>query len=122
MIFKNLLLVLFLFIFGIFKSQHLKGTATYYGKVFHGRKTASGERFDMNKLTCAASIIFKFGTKLRITNIRNNKSVIVRVTDRGSAVTGYKIDLSQGAFSKIANLKSGKIQILIEKVLDSSEI
>lgn len=98
--------------------QQTNGSATYYGKAYHGNKTASGERFNMYDLTCAASSKYKFGTKLEVTNIANGKSVIVKVNDRGSAIHGNKLDLSQRAFREIANLKTGIVKILI-KVLEN---
>ena len=55
-------------------------TASWYGKSFHGKKTASGEVFDMNKMTCASNS-HKMGTKLKVTNKSNGKSVVVRVND-----------------------------------------
>ena len=88
---------------------------TWYGKAFHGNYTYSGERFDMNALTCASNV-FRMGLKLKITNIENGKSVVVRVTDRGSMPNDV-IDLSQGAFSRIANLKQGRIKIKIHPIL-----
>lgn len=95
------------------------GVATYYAEKYHGRKTASGEIYNQNNLTCAADKRnYKFGTKLKITNITNNKSVIVKVTDTGKDIIGNRIDLSKAAFKTIANLNTGVIKILIEEVLD----
>lgn len=103
----------------ILYSQSLKGTATYYGGKHHGRKTASGIIYDKNQFTCAASSKFKFGTLLKITNQDNGKMIIVKVTDRGGAIKGNKIDLSQAAFRSISNLKRGVINIIIERVENS---
>ena len=88
--------------------------ASYYSDAFHGRKTASGVIYDKNKLTCASNT-HKLGTKLKVTNTQNNKSVIVTVTDRGgfSKVT---LDLSKKAFSSIAELKKGIINVTIKEV------
>ena len=88
--------------------------ASYYSDAFHGRKTASGVIYDKNKLTCASNT-HKLGTKLKVTNTQNNKSVVVTVTDRGgfSKVT---IDLSKKAFSTIAELKRGIINVTIKEV------
>jgi rare lipoprotein A len=88
--------------------------ASYYSDAFHGRKTASGVIYDKNKLTCASNT-HKLGTRLKVTNTQNNKSVIVTVTDRGgfSKVT---IDLSKKAFSSIAELKKGIINVTIKEV------
>lgn len=99
---------------GAFVYSQQSGTATYYGKNYHLHKTASGQTFNMYKLTCAASNYYKFGTKLLITNIVNNKSVIVEVNDRGSGIKGHKIDLSEAAFKQIANLSTGTVKILIK--------
>lgn len=96
--------------------QTEEGSATWYGKAYHNRKTASGKVFNMEGMTCAADPKYKFGTKLEITNLENGKSVIVTVTDRGTAIKGNKIDLSVGAFRQIANPKKGKIKISIKKL------
>jgi rare lipoprotein A len=88
--------------------------ATYYGDNFHGNVTFSGEKFDMNKMT-AASNHFPIGTKLKVTNIENGKSVIVRVNDKGS-MDKYIIDLSKGAFKKIAELKTGIIDVKVKVI------
>jgi rare lipoprotein A len=90
-------------------------TATFYGKAFHGNYTYSGERFDMNAMTCASNV-FRMGLKLKITNIENGKSVIVTVNDKG-AMPNEVIDLSEGAFSRIANLKQGRVKIKIHPIL-----
>jgi rare lipoprotein A len=85
--------------------------ATYYGENFHGNVTFSGEKFDMNKMT-AASNHFPIGTKIKVTNKENGKSVIVRVNDKGN-LDKYTIDLSKGAFKKISDLKKGIIDVEI---------
>ena len=89
--------------------------ATWYGPGFHGKRTASGEVFNQNALT-AAHKKFKFGTKLKITNIKNGKSVIVKINDRGPFGKGKDLDLSKAAFSKIANLNQGVIKVKISKI------
>lgn len=90
--------------------------ATFYGGVFHGRTTASGEKFDKNKFTCASNH-YKIGTILEVTNVLNGKSVVVKVNDTGG-FKGKKIDLSEGAFKKIANLKQGVIRVKVEQFND----
>ena len=90
--------------------------ATFYGGVFHGRTTASGEKFDKNKFTCASNH-FKMGTILEVTNVLNGKSVVVKVNDTGG-FKGKKIDLSEGAFKKIADLKQGVIRVKVEEFND----
>lgn len=93
-----------------------QGKGSYYGKTHHGKKTASGEIFDKNKLT-AASNTYKLGTMLRVTNTANNKSVEVKINDRGGFTKlGRIIDLSEAAFKTIANLKQGIITVIVEKI------
>ena len=88
--------------------------ASYYNDKFNGKRTASGKRFDNNKFT-AAHKKFAFGTKLKITNERNNKSVIVEVIDRGPFSKKREIDLTKRAFMKIAsNKRSGSMNVKIE--------
>jgi rare lipoprotein A len=99
---------------------HGETKVSWYGEVFHRRKTANGETFDMNALTCASPTL-PFGTRIKITNPSNGKTVIVRVNDRGS----YKVnkngkhiphpkrsfDISKAAFQSIANLNKGTIRV-----------
>jgi len=88
--------------------------ASYYHDKFDGRKTASGVRFDNSKLTAAHKKL-PFGTKLKITNEKNNKSVIVIITDRGPFINGREIDLSKKAFMDItSNKKGGVVFVKIE--------
>lgn len=77
-----------------------QGLASFYGREFHGRKTANGETFDMEAMT-AAHRTLPFGTMIRVTNLKNGQSVTVRINDRGPFVEGRLIDLSQGAAKKI---------------------
>lgn len=90
--------------------------ASYYHDKFNGKRTASGKRFDNQKLT-AAHRKFPFGTRLRITNEANGKSVVVEVTDRGPFARGREIDLSKKAFMDItSNKKSGAVIVKIEEL------
>ena len=90
--------------------------ASYYAEKFNGRKTASGKRFDMNKLTAAHKKL-PFGTKLKVTNQANGKSVIVEVIDRGPFVKSREIDLSKRAFMQIASSKSsGSLLVTLEMI------
>ncbi|HEY0525770.1 MAG TPA: septal ring lytic transglycosylase RlpA family protein, partial [Stellaceae bacterium] len=82
------------------------GTASWYGPWHQGRKTASGERFDMNALT-AAHPSLPLDTKARITNLENGRSVEVTVNDRGPYVRGRVIDLSKRAAEKLGMKKQG---------------
>lgn len=89
------------------------GVASYYAHKFHGRKTASGEIYDMHALT-AAHINYPFGTILRITNFKNQKSVTVRINDRKPNNNGRAIDLSLQAAKEIEMVRSGIAHVKIE--------
>ena len=89
------------------------GTASFYGGKWHGRKTANGEIFDTYKLTAAHKTL-PFGTKVKVTNLNNGKSVVVRINNRGPYVKGRVIDLSQAAFSKIENMSRGVTKVKLE--------
>ena len=91
----------------------LEGVASYYATDFHGKLTSNGETFDMNALT-AAHRTFPFGTKIRVTNLENNLSVMVRVNDRGPFKEGRMIDLSLGAAKEINLLKTGTARVRLE--------
>lgn len=90
-----------------------EGTASYYGRKFHGRQTASGETFDMYALTAAHKSL-PFGTRLKITNLSNGKEVIVRVNDRGPYVRGRILDLSYAAAQQLGMIKTGTTRIRAE--------
>ena len=93
-----------------------KAHASYYANKFNGKRTSSGVRFDNDKYT-AAHRKLPFGTKLKITNEENGKSVIVEVIDRGPFSRGREIDLTKRAFMEIAsNKNSGSIFVKIETV------
>ena len=91
------------------------GKASYYGPEFHGRKTASGEVYDRGGLTCAHKDL-PFGTTVKVTNLANMRSVIVRVNDRGPWIKGRIIDLSYAAAQKIDMIREGVIDVKIEVV------
>jgi len=91
------------------------GLASFYGNEFQSRKTSNGERFDQAKHT-AAHRTLPFGTRLRVTNTHNSKSVVVRVNDRGPFAKGRIIDLSSSAFKTIASLNAGVIPVRIEVI------
>lgn len=84
-------------------------TATYYASGYHGRKTASGLRFS-NYQPMAAHPSLPFGTRVKVTNPRNGKSVVVRIVDRCRC----SIDLSQGAFKSIGSLGAGRIPVRLQ--------
>lgn len=89
------------------------GAASWYGPGFHGRQTASGERFDQNAMT-AAHRTLPFGTRLRVTNETNGRSVVVRVNDRGPFVGKRLIDLSRGAAERIGLIRKGIGRVRLE--------
>lgn len=91
------------------------GKASFYADKFQGRKTASGERFDQSAYTAAHKKL-PFGTKVKVTNIKNGKSVTLRINDRGPFVRGRIIDLSRTAFSRIGNTNAGVIDVRIEVI------
>ncbi|NEQ83283.1 MAG: septal ring lytic transglycosylase RlpA family protein, partial [Moorea sp. SIO2I5] len=91
----------------------VRGIASWYGSAFHGRRTASGERFNQYALT-AAHRSLRFGTRVKVTNLRNGRSVIVRINDRGPYVRGRIIDLSRGAARIIGLVRSGTAAVRIE--------
>lgn len=84
-----------------------------YGDGLHGRKTASGETFDRNKLT-AAHRTLPFGTRCRVTNRSNGRSVVVRINDRGPFVKGRIIDLSWAAAKRIGSDRAGVVNVKVE--------
>ena len=91
-----------------------QGKASFYAKNFHGRKTASGERMHPDSMTCAHRT-YPFGTKLRVYNPANGRSVIVRVTDRGPYVRGRIIDLSWRAAKELDIISSGVAMVFVQK-------
>ena len=84
--------------------------ASYYHDKFNGRRTASGEVFSNSKMT-AAHRTLPFGTKVKVTNLRNGLSVIVTINDRGPFHSARAIDLSKAAFDEIGNLNKGTMPI-----------
>lgn len=103
---------------GIEAADLLHGLASWYGGVFNGRKTASGERFDMNSLT-ACHPTLPFGTMVRVVNRNNHKSVDVRITDRGYLYKGRIIDLSYAAAEKLSMTRSGVAPVDITVISES---
>ena len=91
------------------------GVASYYASRFHGRRTASGTLYDETELT-AAHLTLPFGTLLKVTNLTNLKSVIVRVTDRGPYLGNRIIDLSRKAAREIGMISRGLAKVRVEKI------
>ena len=92
-----------------------QGKVAYYGHKFAGRKTASGERFDPNALTMAHKTL-PFGTLVRVTNVKNKQSVVVRVNDRGPTQADRFGDLSAAAARRIGMTRSGVVEASFETV------
>ena len=90
-----------------------QGRASWYGPGFHGRKTASGERFNMNAYT-AAHRSLPFGTKVRVTNKRNGRSVVVRINDRGAYSGGRILDVSKAAASRLGLVATGTAPVTLQ--------
>ena len=91
------------------------GTASWYGRQFHGRKTASGETFDMNAMT-AAHRSLPLNCYIRVTNRNNGKSVVVKVNDRGPFHSNRVVDLSYGAAKQLGITSAGTAKVSIERV------
>ncbi len=89
------------------------GNACWYGPRLHGRITASGERFNQNQLTAAHQSL-PFGTKVRITNLENKKTVRVTINDRGPHAGNCAIDLSRAAARRLSMMESGIVRVRIE--------
>ncbi|WP_228243640.1 septal ring lytic transglycosylase RlpA family protein [Porphyrobacter sp. GA68] len=91
------------------------GTASFYASEFHGRRTASGARFDMNAMT-AAHRTLPFGTRLRVTNERNGRSVVVTVNDRGPFHKSRVLDVSRAAAERLNMVGAGSARVRLERV------
>jgi rare lipoprotein A len=92
-----------------------EGNASWYGAPFHGRRASNGEIYDMHKLT-AAHRTLPFDTMVRVTNVNNGKSAVVRITDRGPFVDNRIIDLSFAAAQEIAAIGAGVVPIRLEVI------
>jgi len=95
------------------------GVASYYAGSWHGRRTASGERFDMHELT-AAHRTLPFGTRVRVTNLNNGREVIVRINDRGPWKKKRVIDVSYAAARKLGMIGPGTAKVRLDIVADSA--
>jgi rare lipoprotein A len=89
--------------------------ASWYGPEFHGRRTANGEQYDQNALTAAHKYL-RFGTLLRVTNPQNNKSIIVRINDRGPFSRGRSLDLSKASAMALEITDKGVSKLKVEQV------
>jgi rare lipoprotein A len=112
--FKNIIFPILLFLSGTISAQSVEyGKASYYADKFEGSKTASGELYKRDLLT-AAHRTLPFGTKIRVTNVKNNKSVVVKINDRGPHIKGRVVDLSRKAMDLLQGLNDGVIDVKIE--------
>ena len=95
------------------------GIASFYGREFHGRPTASGRRFDMRALV-AAHPSHPFGTRVRVTNLTNRRHIIVTIVDRGPSAAqrsaGVIIDVSQGAAERLAFVREGRTRVRVDVI------
>ena len=96
-------------------TQKMVGFASFYALKFNNKRTASGEKFNNNAMTAAHKSL-PFGTKLKVTNLRNGLSVLVRVNDRGPYVKGRIIDLSKAAAKKIGIGRTGTARVKLEVI------
>lgn len=86
------------------------GIASWYGPNFHGNRTANGEIFDMNKMTAAHKSL-PFETKVRVTDLKSNRSVTVKINDRGPFIKGRILDLSRRAAEKLGIIDTGTAEV-----------
>jgi len=89
------------------------GIASYYADKYQGRLTANGERFDMYRISAAHKTL-PFNTKVKVVNVNNGRSVVVRINDRGPFIEGRIIDLSYAAFGRIADHRDGLADVVLE--------
>jgi rare lipoprotein A len=98
---------------GIAAAQSEEGVANFYGDKFEGKKTASGDVFDKNALTAAHKKL-AFGTKVKVTNVDNGKTVVVTVNDRMAASNPAVIDVTRRAAEELDFVKNGKAKVKVE--------
>jgi rare lipoprotein A len=91
------------------------GVASFYGARFHGRRTASGTRYDMHAMTCAHPSA-PFGARLRVTDLESGRSVLVTVTDRGPFKRGRIVDLSLAAAKRLGMIERGLARVRVDLV------
>jgi len=94
-----------------------KTKASWYGPGFHGRTTANGEKYNMYDMTAAHKTL-PFGTMVKVTNLTNEKTIIVRINDRGPYSKGRSIDLSKVAMQELDGIHSGVISVKLEILID----
>jgi rare lipoprotein A len=97
------------------KEEHQVGVASWYGQEFQGITTASGEAFDLNGFT-AAHPTLPFGTTIRVTNLKNNKNILLRINDRGPHIGRRLLDVSWAAAQRLGFVQSGTTPVRVEVV------
>ncbi len=93
----------------------MTGVSSYYGKAFHGKLTANGEIFDMYGVTAAHKTL-PLNTVVRVTNLDNSKSLIIRINDRGPYIDGRILDCSYGAAKKLGFIQQGTAKVKVEVI------
>jgi len=111
----QLLLLNLLLATGLLAQEDELGLGSYYSDLFHGKPTASGELYDKTKFTCAHKT-YPFGTLLKVTRLDNNKSVQVRVNDRGPFISGRVVEISKAAADQISLVQDGSTRVKVELV------
>lgn len=110
-----LLATLLTFVFSAPALAQTHGKASYYGNSLHGHRTSDGSRYHKDSLTCAHRTL-PFGTLLKVTNKRNGKEVVVRVTDRGPYIRGRVVDLSMAAARELGMVSMGVAPVTVENI------
>ncbi len=100
---------------GVSPGHTQKGVASYYHNSLHGRKTASGQIYNKNKLSAAHKTL-PLGTKVRVTDVKTGKEIVVRINDRGPFVRGRVIDLSRSAAKELGILQRGVAKVEVEVI------
>ena len=95
--------------------EKISGMISWYSDKFHGKATSSGELYNKNELT-AAHRTLPFGTKVKVTNVKNGKSVVVKINDRGPHNKSRVLDLSKTAFNEIGSIDSGVLNVEMEVI------
>lgn len=101
--------------------QHDIGVASWYGEKFQGSPTASGEPYDMNGLTCAHREL-PLGTRIRVTNLKNNRFVVLRINDRGPVIPSRLLDVSEAAARSLGFVGAGLATVHMEIIQPTSPL
>jgi rare lipoprotein A len=101
------------------QTQLMRMHASWYGKAFHTKTMASGDPFDMDDPNIAAHKSLPFGTRLKVTNPENGRTLVVTVKDRGPYVRGRDLDLSQAGADELGFRSRGTATLVVERVMDA---